>query len=230
MHFDTVKIFPTTIYIGELPNHEENKKYFYNLYPKYDYEETEYITTVSEECGNPLLHLEPDLEPLFKNISLHIKNYIQDTLLLKDVFDITITKTWLSRTRNPEYHIPAHTHSSSHISFVYYINIPKNSHKLKFLNIHEPNSLFSDIFHGARNKDSAFVNSYNEHNAQSFSLTPEEGTIIIFPSKLPHGTEAIDENFKGERLAIVGDCSLILKEDQLKYSMGYVHEKYWKKF
>jgi hypothetical protein len=36
--------------------------------------------------------------------------------------------------------------------------------------------------------------------------------------------------FTGERLAIVGDITLILKEEHLSYSMGYINEKYWKKF
>jgi len=35
---------------------------------------------------------------------------------------------------------------------------------------------------------------------------------------------------KGERLGIVGDMTLMLKEDELHYSMGYIDDKYWKKY
>ena len=230
MYFDTIQMFPTTAYIGEISNHEKHKKNFYKIYSKYDYEETEYVNTVSEECGNPFIHLESSLEDLFKDISSHIKNYVYNILSIKTVFDITITKTWLSRTRKVEYHIPYHIHSTSHISFVYYVNIPPSSHRLKFLNKHEPNALFDGLFSDIKNKKNLLVDSYNEHNCQSYRITPKEGHVIIFPSKIPHSTEAIDASFDGERLAIVGDCSLILQEDKLTYSMGYINEKYWKKF
>ena len=230
MYFDTIQMFPTTAYIGELSNHVEHKNNFYKIYPKYDYEETEYVNTVSEECGNPFIHLEPTLENLFQDISLHIKNYAYNILCLKDIFDVTITKTWLSRTRKAEYHIPYHIHSTSHISFVYYVNMPPNSHALKFLNKHEPNALFDGLFTEIKNKDNNLIEAYNEHNCQSYTVTPKEGHVLIFPSKIPHSTATIDPEFTGERLAIVGDCSLILRDDELTYSMGYINERYWKKF
>ena len=37
-------------------------------------------------------------------------------------------------------------------------------------------------------------------------------------------------DFEGERLGIVGDITLMLKEDQLNFSMGYIDNKYWKKY
>ena len=35
-------IFPTTIYVSEIPNHKKYKDTFYKLYPKYDYEQVTY--------------------------------------------------------------------------------------------------------------------------------------------------------------------------------------------
>ena len=59
-------IFPTTIYVGEVENHSENKKEFMNLYDKFDYEENEISTTVSEEQVHPLIHLEPSMDSMFR--------------------------------------------------------------------------------------------------------------------------------------------------------------------
>ena len=35
-------IFPTTIYVSEIPNHKKYKDLFYKVYPKYDYEQVTY--------------------------------------------------------------------------------------------------------------------------------------------------------------------------------------------
>ena len=147
MNFEIVNIFPTTIYVGKLDNHISHKKSFYDVYPKFDYpqihEETNTVNTVSENCGNPLIHLEESLDPLFNEIVNHIKNYIHNILLLKDIFDVVITKSWLSRSKECHHEIPWHIHSTSHISFAYYLSTPKDSHAVQFSNENRPNSVFS---------------------------------------------------------------------------------------
>lgn len=232
MNYNTFNIFPTTIYVGKLDNHEEYKSEFYKVYPKFDYEEDgEDINTVSENSGNPLIHLEESLNPLFEEIVIHVKKYMHEVLLLKDMFDVVITKTWLSRARQAKDQIQWHIHSTSHISFAYYLNMPKNSHSIKFQNQHQPNSLFlgmNDADYPSHKR--MFVESYNEVNSQTFFIVPEEGNVVLFPSKTIHCTDAMSDVFTGERLAIVGDITLILREEHLSYSMGYINEKYWKKF
>ena len=134
-------IFPTTIYVGQVEGHSNFKNGFLKLYEKFDYEENNISNTVSEGQVNPLIHLEPSMDSMFKEIVRHIKLYVLDTLKFKDIFNYSITKTWISRARNNK-EIPWHIHSTSHVSFVYYLNIPPNSHKLTFHNPHCSNSLF----------------------------------------------------------------------------------------
>ena len=93
-------IFPTTIYANEVANHEVNKKLFFDLYDKYDYEENERSVTVSEGQVDPLIHLEPTMNPVFEEIVKHIKTYVLDVLKYKDIFNYAITKSWISRTRS----------------------------------------------------------------------------------------------------------------------------------
>jgi len=222
-------IFPTTIYVGEVENHSENKKEFMRLYDKFDYEENEISTTVSEGQVNPLIHLEPSMDAMFREIIKHIKVYVLDVLKFKDMFNYSITKTWISRTRCKD-QIQWHIHSCSHVSFVYYLNIPPYSHTTKFLNRDNINSLFL----GANNYNSIdsqnMMKEYNSQNAETFFIHPKEGYVSLFPSRLTHGTECIKTDFNGERLAIVGDCNLILKDEYLLHSMGLIDEKYWKKY
>ena len=93
-------IFPTTVYVGEVENHSENKKEFMKIYDKFDYEENEISSTVSEEQVQPLIHLEPSMDSMFREIVRHIKIYVLDVLKFKDMFNYSITKTWISRTRD----------------------------------------------------------------------------------------------------------------------------------
>ena len=59
------------------------------------------------------------------------------------------------------------------------------------------------------------------------SLTKK--SLILFPSSLDHCTQCPTNTFTGERLAIVGDITLVYKEDSANdYSMGYINPKYWR--
>ena len=73
------------------------------------------------------------------------------------------------------------------------------------------------------------IEEYNELNAESFFISPPEGTVVLFPASLHHATEHVP-GFDGERLGIVGDLSIVLKEEYLHYSTGYINPKYWKIF
>ena len=222
-------IFPTTIYVDEVKNHNTFKERFLKLYDKFDYEENDLSTTVSEGQVNPLIHLEPSMDDMFKEIIRHVKSYVLDTLKFKDMFNYSITKTWISRTRDSK-EIPWHIHSTSHISFVYYLNMPPNAHKLKFLNPHNKNSFFLGMSLESRYEERTMVKEFNQLNSEEFYIHPPEGTVALFPSSIQHCTQCVDKSFNDERLAIVGDITLTLKEDQLQYSMGYIDQKYWKKY
>ena len=222
-------IFPTTVYVGEVTDHQTHKEEFYKVYHKFDYEDSDANSTVSENTGRPFIHLENNLDPLFNEIILHAKRYVMDVLQYKDIFEYVITKTWLSRTRSQK-EIPWHIHSTSHISFVYYLNIPPNSHTTKFLNRENFNSLFLGANSHNNIDDLNMIKEFTELNSKKFFIHPVEGHVAIFPSRLSHGTECVKTNFNGERLSIVGDVNLILKEEYLLHSMGLIDEKYWKKY
>ena len=219
-------IFPTTVYVGEMSDHDNYKKSFYDVYHKFDYDEDEENNTVSENTGNPnIIHLEDSLEPIFDEIISHVKKYTCEVLGYKDLFNYMITKSWLSRARDKK-EIPWHIHSTCHVAFVYYLNMPPKAHRLKFSNPAYKNSLWSGNEEGTLDHMS-MIGKYNERNAETFFIDPPEGHVALFPGTLSHKTESI-EGFVGERLAIVGDVNIVLKEGLLHYSTGYIHPQYWK--
>ena len=232
MKKEIFNIFPTTIYVSEVENHLEYKKEFYKLYSKYDYNQKsfrdneEWFNTTSENFSKPYIHLEQDLNELFDQIINNVKIYVQDVLKYQDIFNFIITKTWLSRSRDSHENVKWHSHSTSHISFSYYLNTPPNSHLLKFANPSNYNGLFAGL-NTSQTRDG--VEERNELNASTFFLEPKEGTLILFPSSLEHCTQCPSNTFTGERLAIVGDITLVYKEDSANnYSMGYINPKYWR--
>ncbi len=218
-------VFPTTIYVDKMVNHENYKKNFYDVYHKFDYEENEVNNTVSENVGNPLIHDEECLDSLFSEVITHVRKYTFDVLKYKNIFDYVITKTWLSRSRDHKT-IPWHIHACAHISFVYYVNAPPKSHKLKFMNPHHKNSLWLGNKEG-KYDHLKMIRERDEINAETFFIHPPEGHIALFPSTLQHATEYI-EGFVGERLAIVGDITCVLKKEYLQFSTGYINPQYWK--
>ena len=231
MTFETFNIFPTTLYVGKMLDHEKYKEEFYKVYPRYDYEETDIDNTVSENLGKPFIHLEDSLDTLFNEIAIHAKKYVCEVLEYKDIFNYVITKSWLSRARRSDNEIRWHIHSTSHISFVYYLSTPSNSHAVEFSNTCSKNDLFQAM--NAEDTDEPernIVNNFNALNSPAFYMQPIEGHLILFPSSLSHHTRFLGGEFQGERLGIVGDMSLMLKEDQLHYSSGYIDNKYWKKY
>ena len=145
------------------------------------------------------------------------------------MFNYSISKTWISRTRDKK-EIPFHCHSTSHVSFVYYLNIPPYSHTTRFLNNENYNSLFLGSNSHNNNDDKNMIKEFNLLNSKTFFIHPQEGHVALFPSRVSHGTQCIKEDFSEERLSIVGDVNLILKEEHLLHSMGLIDEKFWKKY
>ena len=67
---EVFNVFPTTIYVGEMNDHEKYKKNFYDVYHKFDYEEDDVNNTVSENVGNPLIHHEESLAVSYTHLTL----------------------------------------------------------------------------------------------------------------------------------------------------------------
>ena len=108
--------------------------------------------------------------------------------------------------------------------------MPPHSHAVEFDNPHYKNSLFLGSTSDIKYEEQRMLNEINEENASTYYIVPPEGHVAIFPSSLSHRTKCMDNTFNQERLAIVGDITLMLKEEHLHYSMGYIDEKYWKKY
>jgi hypothetical protein len=117
---------------------------------------------------------------------------------------------------------------------VYYANLPHNSDILNFNNHNQPNALFDGLLDTNPDPTRCLINEINELNCKSYSIIPEEGQLMLFPSKLPHGTiwhpDNTEGTITGKRVAIAGDINLILREDVVNFESGKLNPRHWRKF
>ena len=70
------------------------------------------------------------------------------------------------------------------------------------------------------------ITGYNRYNCNVYSITPIEGSVVIFPSKIGHFTQKFTDR-KGERLVIPGDIRVTLKPQNPDYHQGSTHPSQW---
>ena len=155
---------------------------------------------------------------LFKNlankISETIIKYLQILEINTDILDIYYQRSWATFTKN-EQNINFHTHSQSNISFAYYLLKPPSSGGIIFKSNDLQNEIAQNIFTSSK-LEKSLINKANAYNSDKSIFDLEQDSIIIFPSKTPHGTMP---NKSGKlRISISGDVTIMLKD-----SKGFEH-------
>jgi hypothetical protein len=229
---ELIFMFPTAVYKNMLPLYEQYNASLRTLLKNYIFKSDE-ETLTGEIKGQIDIHLIPELDGFFKEVSFCIKQYLYGLGLKADLLDIYFTKTWLSIIDNKDLHMKYHNHTSADISFVYYLDVPNNSDIISFKNMHKPNDIFPGAFDDGREPEKTLIREYNTANFNSYYLVPEEGMLVAFPGNLTHGTIAnpdSKEPFVGRRVAVVGDISVHLKPGITGLEMGRITPEVMKKF
>ncbi len=224
-------IFPLCVGEYFYKNHEDYKRRFLPRADSYIIREPDGSLVSGEVTGINDIHTDPDYYDLFKFISDSCKQYFNAIEFDPSVFDIMISKTWLT-VLHGETSVPPHMHETSHYSFVYYISAPVSSDLLTFFIDRSPNEPFHGAFHDNRNsKVKTLVRKYNQFNSLTWSFTPEQGKLFLFPSHVKHYTEKAGDGQNRFRLSIAGDILLCYKEDQRpNYPTGLFPVSQWRKY
>jgi hypothetical protein len=182
-----------------------------------------------ETTGNVDIHFDDDLSDLFDFAALNAFQYLK-TMEVNDEFDLNLVKTWLNIIT--EFHTPYHNHQDSHLSFVYYVQIPEGMDKPVNFAIHEkPN----ELFHGMTN---ANIVKWNMWNSPTWFFNPVEGQMFMFPGKLYHYTSGSGsgspdmpvktlDDLKPRRISIAGDFVLTYKK-RIGRAYGIMPVSNWK--
>jgi hypothetical protein len=227
-----IAMFPTIVYSTKLEGYEKFNKLIVDNLPNHGFDSYELVT--GEPEGKSLVHCDPAFDEFFALITEHVKHYTDLLNVKNHMFDYFVTKSWYVIVNRVDHQIKYHMHSAGHISFVYYAQVPPKSDILSFLDKTMPNCMFDGLFDIKPYPDRNLVHEVNEFNCKSYNIYPEEGLLLLFPSKLLHGTIQSPENtenvFAGKRVGISGDFNMLLKPDIVNFESGKLNWQHWRKF
>lgn len=217
------EMFPLVVYQGMVDCHEEFKNK--NLDSLRDYWFNGYQNESPEYSGKIFVHHQQKYKPFFDSLKKNIDQYMEHLNVNYNLLNYHIIKSWVGCHLTDETpSITPHYHNESNISFVYYLKTDETSDKLC---IHQPkncNEVVGGLFETADQRN--ILLGFNKYNCNYYTITPKEGTVVIFPSNTYHFTQKFTER-KGERIVIPGDVRITLKRESPDYHQGSTHPSQW---
>ena len=143
-------------------------------------------------------------------ISLKLYEYLNFLGLNTDLINIYCQRSWATVTDKTE-NIKFHKHWQSNVSFAYYLSKPENSGDILFKNEDPQNAISNNIYEKDK-IEKGLLKTINVQNSNEVTLSAEEGSIVIFPSKTLHATQPNKSN--KTRISLSGDISITLKNSE----------------
>lgn len=226
LHF----MFPTAVASFRSDNHEQYKKAFNDRMPHHCIPHESGAGLISgESSGKVYVHTDEALACLFGFVSRCVGEYLDQLAFDRSRVDINIVKTWISATNNTTV-TPVHLHATSHLSFVYYMSMPKEADAIAFEILRSPNEPYDGAFGDSTNRQRSFILERNALNANRFVLPVGEGQLLVFPSHLVHGTVKIGDMGDETRISLAGDVLLVFNEEAPNYATGVFNPRAWRVF
>ena len=223
-------LFPTAVGIFDSEDHGHYKRIFYERMPNHCIPHESGSGLISgESSGKVYLHTDEALHDFFTFVSKGIASYLDQLAFDRSRVDITIVKTWISATDSHTV-TPVHAHSTSHLSFVYYMNMPKEADAIAFQIQASPNEPYYGAFSPDTNRQRSMILGRNSLNANQTIMPAAEGQLLVFPSHLHHGTVKMGDMGDEQRIAVAGDVLLIFNEVAPNYATGVFDPRTWRTF
>lgn len=226
------EIFPTVIYRGEINSHREFKeKYLEELCDYWHYHPSlprEQFTT-PENSGRYFLHHNQNYKQFFKNLVDNVRQYLKILDVDEKKLNVYITKSWVNIQQEDSPEIKIHSHNCSDISFCYYLQCNETSDKLCLHRKENPNEVSEFMFQTTINPENNLITKFNKFNCSKYTVSPIEGTVLLFPSSMLHSTlntahRTID------RISVCGDITLTLKEGNEKCEFSRIDPSTWRSY
>jgi uncharacterized protein (TIGR02466 family) len=193
-------IFSTPVWMSVLPDFEDYKDSFLTCVRNFKERnpQGENKSNVSGYQSPFTLQGEEELRPLFQYVCEMAIQAVQDLNFIDN--NIFLTHAWVNFNDTRQCMNTEHVHGEV-FSGVFYLKTPPESGKLVLTN---PglNRLWSGC---------ELIKEKNQFTGESLRIEPEEGSIILFPSYLPHSVET--NNHDDERISISFNL-MVLPEGQ----------------
>ena len=216
------EIFPLIVYQGEVDCHQEFKKN--HLSSLKDYWFNGYKNESPEYSGKIFLHLQEQYKFFFDSLKKNIDEYMTHLNVDYTKLYYHIIKSWVGYHDKDTPELNPHHHNESNISFVYYLKTDETSDKFCVSQNKNSNEFIGGLFETSNQRN--LLMGFNRYNCNYYTITPIEGTVILFPSNTYHFTQKFTER-NGERIAIPGDIRITLKKENPDYHQGSTHPSQW---
>ena len=168
-------LFSTPLYVNNIVCSKNELEYIKSI---------EYIRSGPDKniangyCSNNIFLLNvPELSPLKKNIELHVSYFLHEQLCFTKEINFNITNSWAIKHDKGDYAQP-HQHINSLYSGIVYLQVDDNSGNIIF-----SNKFKSPLYPPEISID---IDSFNILNCSTWTITPKNNDIFIFPSHLTH--------------------------------------------
>lgn len=217
------EIFPLIVYQGTVDCHEKFKSE--NLESLREYWFDGYQNESPEFSGRIFVHHEERYKLFFKSLKNNIDEYMAHLNVDHTLLNYHVIKSWVGHHKDDNTpSIVPHYHNESNISFVYYVKTDDTSDKFVISQSKNPNEVAGGLFETAHARNTLL--GFNRYNCNHYTITPIEGTVLLFPSYMLHSTQKFTKR-AGERLVIPGDIRITLKKDNPDYHQGSTHPSQW---
>ncbi len=158
--------------------------------------------------GFEFLFREPEFESLFVSIGDAVRCYTHELGLNNDLLSFYFQRSWATVSREGQ-RIFEHAHHQSHLSFAYYLQKPSDGGGIYFSVAEHPNEFAAGLFTLSK-AELDIIKRPNSKTLNRVYVEPEEGEILIFPSKTLHSTAP---NMTTEpRISISADVVVTLRD------------------
>jgi hypothetical protein len=215
------EVFPTLVAQDTVEIHQEFKdKYFDELKSLWF---NGYENETPENSGMCSLHLNNNYLSFFKSLKESVCNYLNLLEIDHKKLDINFIKSWVGYHDKDIPQLKPHVHNGADISFCYYLSSDDTSDKFCVHNLNNINEVSGNIFETSNKYN--LIKRFNKYNCENYTITPHEGTVIIFPSNLSHST--LKKQNLSDRYVIAGDVKLCLKPEYNLHHQSMPHPNLW---
>lgn len=199
-----MSIYSVPLWYSEYPEFKKNKESFLNAVKEYKKQNPSIQkSNISGYHSPDNLHV-PELIPLYEYICQIAFKACSDLDFID--CDIAVTSAWLNVNDSRQCMNSEHVHGDV-FSGVFYLQAPKESGKLCI-----SNPAINKMWQGC-----SLTSQKNQFTKESIKIEPTEGSIILFPSYLPHSVET--NNHDEERISISFNI-VALPKSSIPYQEG----------
>tara|TARA_B100000959_G_scaffold264641_1_gene305339 strand:- start:30 stop:698 length:669 start_codon:yes stop_codon:yes gene_type:complete len=215
------EVFPTLVVQDRIDVHEEFKEQYFEELKSLWFDG--YNNETPENSGRCSLHLNPNYLMFFQSLKKSVCKYLDLLEVDHEKLNINFIKSWVGYHNKDIPGLKMHTHNGSDISFCYYLSSDETSDKFCAHQLINTNEVAGALFEPSDRFN--LIKKYNRYNCHSYTVTPQEGTVAIFPSNLQHST--LKKENRGDRYVIPGDIKLCLKPEYNLYHQTMPHPDLW---